>query len=315
MPTADNFELATVEIGSPGEGQVLVRNLIMSVDPYMRGRMNDVKSYVPPFALGVAMQGDSIGEVLESTAAGFVPGDIVQSFFGWREYFVADATMLRKVDPAVQPRSAWLGVLGVTGFTAWAGLQVVDVKAGDRVFISGAAGGVGIVAGQLARQRGCTVIGSAGSADKVALLTGQLGFDAAFNYRDGKLYEQLMAASPKGIDVYFDNVGGAHLEAALSALRPFGRVAACGSISGYNEPTPGPRNMAMIIGKRLTIRGFIVSDFEPQRAQFMADVGPLFASGALQALETSVQGIENAPAAFLSLFSGGNTGKMLVTLT
>ena len=315
MPTAANFELATVEIGSPGEGQVLVRNLIMSVDPYMRGRMNDVKSYVPPFALGVAMQGDSIGEVLESTAADFVPGDIVQSFFGWREYFVADATTLRKVDPAVQPRSAWLGVLGVTGFTAWAGLQMVDVKAGDRVFISGAAGGVGIVAGQLARQRGCTVIGSAGSADKVALLTGQLGFDAAFNYRDGKLYDQLMAASPKGIDVYFDNVGGAHLEAALSALRPFGRVAACGSISGYNEPTPGPRNMAMIIGKRLTIRGFIVSDFEPQRAQFMADVGPLFASGALQALETSVQGIENAPAALLSLFSGGNTGKMLVTLT
>jgi NADPH-dependent curcumin reductase CurA len=315
MPTADNFELATVEIGSPGEGQVLVRNLIMSVDPYMRGRMNDVKSYVPPFALGVAMQGDSIGEVMESRAAGFAPGDIVQSFFGWRECFVAEAHTLRKVDPAVMPRSAWLGVLGVTGFTAWAGLQLVDVKAGDRVFISGAAGGVGIVAGQLARQRGCTVIGSAGSADKVALLTGQLGFDAAFNYRDGNLYEQIMAASPKGIDVYFDNVGGEHLEAALSALRPYGRVAACGSISGYNEPTPGPRNMAMIIGKRLTIKGFIVSDFEPQRAQFMAEVGPLLASGALQALETSVHGIDNAPAAFLSLFSGGNTGKMLVTLT
>ena len=315
MPAAANFELATVDVPAPAAGQVLVRNLIMSVDPYMRGRMNDVKSYVPPFELGKAMQGDCIGEVLESRAEEFSVGDIVQSFYGWRESYVADAAMLRTVDPVVQPRSAWLGVLGVTGFTAWAGLQLVHVKAGDRVFISGAAGGVGIVAGQLAKQRGCTVIGSAGSANKVKLLTEELGFDAAFNYRDGALYEQIMAASPKGIDVYFDNVGGDHLEAALSALRPFGRVAACGSISGYNEPTPGPRNMAMIIGKRLTITGFIVSDFEAQRAQFMAEVRPLLASGALKGLETSVQGIENAPAAFLSLFSGGNTGKMLVTLS
>ncbi len=314
VPTADHFGLATVDIGAPAVGQVLVRNLIMSVDPYMRGRMNDVKSYVPPFELGKAMQGDCIGEVIESRATRFTAGDIVQSFFGWREYYVADAAMLRAVDPSVQPRSAWLGVLGVTGFTAWAGLQLVDVKAGDRVFISGAAGGVGIVAGQLAKQRGCTVIGSAGSAEKIALLTQQLGFDAAFNYRDGDVSGQLMAASPKGIDVYFDNVGGEHLEAALSALRPFGRVAACGSISGYNEPTPGPRNMALIIGKRLTIKGFIVSDFEPQRAQFMAEVRPLLDAGTLQSLETSVHGIENAPAAFFSLFSGGNTGKMLVTL-
>ncbi len=315
MPTAANFALASVEIGPPGEGQVLVRNLIMSVDPYMRGRMNDVKSYVPPFELGVAMQGDSIGEVVESRAAGFAPGDIVQSFFGWREYFVADAKMLRTVDPAVQPRSAWLGVLGVTGFTAWAGLQLVELKAGDRVFISGAAGAVGIIAGQLAKLRGCTVIGSAGSAEKVTMLTQELGFDAAFNYRDGDVHGQLTSAAPKGIDVYFDNVGGEHLEAAIAALRPFGRIAACGSISGYNEPTPGPRNMSLIIGKRLTIKGFIVSDFEPQRAAFQADVGGLLASGALHARETAVQGIDNAPAAFLALFSGGNTGKMLVTLT
>ena len=314
MPTAANFELATVEVGSPAEGQVLVRNRLMSVDPYMRGRMNDVKSYVPPFELGVAMQGDSIGEVVESRAEGFASGDIVQSFFGWREFFVAAANGLRKVDPSVQPRSAWLGVLGVTGFTAWAGLQLVGVKAGDRVFISGAAGGVGIIAGQLAKLRGCTVIGSAGSPAKVAMLTGELGFDAAFNYRDGNLYGQLMAASSKGIDVYFDNVGGEHLEAAISALRPFGRVAACGSISGYNDPTPGPRNMPLIIGKRLTIKGFIVSDFEPQRAEFQAEVGGLLASGGLQGRETSVTGIERAPAAFLALFTGGNTGKMLVNL-
>ena len=314
MPTDGDFELASVNVGAPADGQVLVRNLIMSVDPYMRGRMNDVKSYVPPFELHVAMQGDCIGEVVESHAAGFAMGDIVQSFFGWREYYCADATQVRKVDPAVTPRSVWLGVLGVTGFTAWAGMQVVDVKAGDRVFISGAAGGVGIVAGQLAKLRGCTVIGSAGSAAKVRMLTEELGFDAAFNYRDGAVYRQLMAAAPQGIDVYFDNVGGDHLEAAISALRPFGRVAACGSISGYNDPVPGPRNMAMIIGKRLTIKGFIVSDFEPQRTAFQAEVGGLLANGSLQSRETTLHGIEQAPAAFLSLFSGGNTGKMLVTL-
>ena len=314
MPTAETFELATVDVGAPSDGQVLVQNLVMSVDPYMRGRMNDAKSYVPPFQVGAALEGGAVGRVVESKASGFVAGDLVLSMLGWREYAIGDARALRKLDPSVEPISAWLGVLGVTGFTAWAGLQLVKVKSGDRVFISGAAGGVGIIAGQLAKLRGCTVIGSAGSADKVRLLTEDLGFDAAFNYRDGDVYKQLMAASPKGIDVYFDNVGGDHLEAAISALKPFGRIAACGSISGYNEPTPGPRNMAMIIGKRLTIKGFIVSDFEPQRAQFEAEIGGLLASGALQSRETTVQGIQHAPDAFLALFSGGNTGKMIVSL-
>jgi NADPH-dependent curcumin reductase CurA len=314
MPTDATFAHATVEIGEPADGQVLVQNLVMSVDPYMRGRMNDVKSYVPPFTLGAPLEGGVVGRVLASRATGFVEGDIVSSMYGWREYFVADTRGLRKLDPTVEPKSAWLGVLGVTGFTAWAGLNLVDVKAGDRVFISGAAGGVGSIAGQLASQRGCTVIGSAGSAEKVKTLTDVLGFDAAFNYRDGSVYQQLMAAAPQGIDMYFDNVGGDHLEAAISALRPFGRVAACGSISGYNEPTPGPRNMAMIIGKRLTIKGFIVSDFEPQRATFEAEIAPLLAAKKLHGLETAVHGIDNAPAAFLSLFTGGNTGKMVVTL-
>ncbi len=314
-PTDATFAHATVEIGDPEEGQVLVQNLVMSVDPYMRGRMNDVKSYVPPFKLGAALEGGAVGRVLASRAPGFVEGDLVSSMYGWREYFVADTRGLRKLDPSVEPQSAWLGVLGVTGLTAWAGLNLVDVKAGDRVFISGAAGGVGIIAGQLAKLRGCTVIGSAGSAEKVALLTGELGFDAAFNYRDASVYSQLMAAAPEGIDMYFDNVGGDHLEAAISALRPFGRIAACGSISGYNEPTPGPRNMAMIIGKRLTIKGFIVTDFEPKRSIFEAEIRALLAANKLQSLETTVQGIENAPAAFLSLFTGANTGKMLVALT
>ena len=314
MPTADTFTLASVDVPAPAVGQVLVRNSMMSVDPYMRGRMNDAKSYVPPFEVGAALEGHAIGEVVASEAEGFAPGDIVQSMLGWREFALAAPAQLRKLDATVQPRSAWLGVLGVTGFTAWAGLQLVNVTATDRVFISGAAGGVGIIAGQLAKQRGCTVIGSAGSAEKVRVLTEELGFDAAFNYRDGEVYRQLMAAAPQGIDVYFDNVGGDHLEAALSALRPFGRIVACGAIAGYNEPVPGPRNMPMIIGKRLTIRGFIVTDFESQRPQFEAEVAPMLASGALQGRETLVHGIENAPAAFLGLFSGGNTGKMLVTL-
>jgi NADPH-dependent curcumin reductase CurA len=314
VPTAATFALASVDVGPAADGQVLVQNLVMSVDPYMRGRMNDVKSYVPPFQLGATMDGGAVGRVIESRASGFVAGDIVISMCGWREYFVAEPRVLRKVDSSVEPRSVWLGALGVTGFTAWAGLNLVDVKAGDRVFISGAAGGVGIIAGQLAKQRGCTVIGSAGSAEKVQLLTTELGFDVAFNYREGEVYRQLMSAAPQGIDVYFDNVGGDHLEAAISALRPFGRIAACGSIAGYNDPTPGPRNMAMIIGKRLTIKGFIVSDFEAQRAAFEAEVGAMLTSGAVQARETTVHGIENAPSAFLSLFSGGNTGKMLVAL-
>jgi NADPH-dependent curcumin reductase CurA len=314
MPTAANFALATVDVGEPGEGQVLVQNLCMSVDPYMRGRMNDVKSYVPPFVVGAALEGGAVGEVVASRADGFAKGDIVMSSKGWRDFFIAEPLALRKLDPTVEPKSAWLGVLGVTGLTAWAGLNLVDVTAGDRVFISGAAGAVGLVAGQLAKLRGCYVVGSAGSAEKVRMLTEDLGFDAAFNYRDGSVAQQLAAAAPKGIDVYFDNVGGDHLEAAIFSLRTHGRIIACGMISGYNEPTPGPRNMAMFISKRLTMKGFIVFDFETQRTAFEAEIGAHLASGALQTRETLVHGLEHAPQAFLDLFTGGNTGKMIVTL-
>jgi NADPH-dependent curcumin reductase CurA len=314
LPTADNFALVTTEVGEPAPGQVLVKNLLLSVDPYMRGRMNDAKSYVPPFQVGAALEGGAVGRVITSASPDFAPGDLVMSMLGWREYFVGDARAMRKLDASVTPMSAWLGVLGVTGLTAWGGLNLVDVKAGDVVFISGAAGGVGIIAGQLAKLRGCTVIGSAGSAEKVQMLTRDLGFDAAFNYRDGNVYRQLSAAAPQGISVYFDNVGGEHLEAAISALKPFGRVIACGSISGYNEPAPGPRNMSLIIGKRLTIKGFIVFDFEAQRTVFEREIGALLANGSLKSMETTVHGIEKTADAFLGLFSGANTGKMIVTL-
>jgi NADPH-dependent curcumin reductase CurA len=315
-PTAGNFALAQVELPALQDGQVLVRNLFMSVDPYMRGRMNDVKSYVPPFQVGQPLDGSAVGEVVESKAGGLKPGDIVTSSLGWRESFVTDAAAVRKVDRNVQPLSAYLGVLGVTGLTAWAGLNLVDVKAGDRVFISAAAGATGSVAGQLAKLRGCRVIGSAGSPEKVKLLVDELGFDAAFNYKDGNLVAQLKTAAPDGIDVYFDNVGGEHLEAAISAMRPHGRIIACGAISSYNDetPAPGPRNLSLMIGKRLTMKGFIVIDSFDRMPEFVKEVSGYLAAGKLHTKETVVSGIERAPQAFLDLLRGENVGKMVVKL-
>ena len=316
-PTSDNFHLERVELPPPGDGQVLVRNLFMSVDPYMRGRMNDVKSYVPPFQVGQVLDGGAVGEVTASRASGVAVGDIVLSSFGWREHFVAAASDVRPVDKRVAPLSSYLGVLGITGLTAWVGLNLVDVSAGDRVFISAAAGATGSVAGQLAKLRGCRVIGSAGSAEKVKVLKGELGFDAAFNYKDGDLVKQIKAAAPDGIDVYFDNVGGEHLEAALSAMRVRGRIIACGAISKYNDesPTPGPRNMAFFTTKRLTMRGFIVTDSLDQMPAFVKDVSGHLATGKLVTKETVVQGLERAPQAFIDLLHGENVGKMVVKLT
>jgi NADPH-dependent curcumin reductase CurA len=315
-PTTDTFAHATSELAAPRDGEVLVRNLFMSVDPYMRGRMNDVKSYVPSFHIGRPLEGGAVGEVVESRSADLKPGDVVQSMRGWRDAFVAPAAELRMVDTRVQPLSLHLGVLGMTGLTAWVGLNLVDVKAGDRVFVSAAAGAVGSVAGQLAKLRGCFVVGSAGSDQKVDALTSDFGFDAGFNYKHGDIREQLAAAAPDGIDVYFDNVGGDHLEAALSCLREHGRIAACGAISRYNEegPVPGPRNMFLFVTRRLTMRGFIVTDHVREMKAFAADVAPLVRSGTLKARETVVSGLENAPQAFLDMLRGGNLGKMIVKI-
>jgi NADPH-dependent curcumin reductase CurA len=315
-PSAETFAHTSMELPALQDGDVLVRNLFMSVDPYMRGRMNDVKSYVPAFQIGKPLEGGAIGEVVESRHADLKRGDIVQSTRGWRDAFVAPGAELRKADPSVQPLSWHLGVLGMTGLTAWVGLNLIGVKAGDRVFVSGAAGAVGSVAGQLAKLRGCFVVGSAGSDRKVEVLTGEFGFDAGFNYKHGNLREQLAAAAPDGIDVYFDNVGGEHLEAALSCLREHGRIAACGAISRYNEdgPVPGPRNMFLFVTRRLTMRGFIVSDHAREMKAFAAEVAPLVQSGRLRARETVVNGLENAPQAFLDMLHGGNVGKMIVKL-
>jgi NADPH-dependent curcumin reductase CurA len=316
IPTAANFSLAESTLPRLQARQVLVRNMFLSVDPYMRGRMNEGESYVPPFAIGQALEGGAIGEVVESLASEFEPGDVVTSHHGWREAFVAAPKDLRAVDKAVQPLSVHLGTLGMTGFTAWAGLTLVEVKAGDVVFISGAAGAVGNVAGQLAKLRGCRVIGSAGSAAKVQGLVDECGFDAAFDYKAGPTLEQLRRAAPEGIDVYFDNVGGESLEAALSALRIHGRIIACGGIASYNaeKPAPGPSNLFNMTTKRLTMKGLIVGDWLDRRSEFETEVGGFFRSGQIKNRETVVAGIDHAVEAFLGLFSGHNSGKMIVKL-
>jgi hypothetical protein len=316
IPTAANFALAWTEPEPLKDQEVLVRNLFMSVDPYMRGRMNAGKSYVPPLELGKPLNGGAVGDVIESRAREFKPGDVVTSDFGWREYFVASPEDLHPVSRQMQPLSVYLGALGMTGMTAWAGLNLVGVASGDVIFISGAAGAVGNVAGQLAKLRGCRVIGSAGSSEKVRFLLEECGFDGAFNYKTGSVLEQLNREAPDGIDVYFDNVGGETLEAALSALRIRGRIVACGGISGYNSetPRPGPSNLFNITTKRLTMRGLIVSDWLDRRAEFEKEVGTYFKTGKLKNKETVVNGIEQAASAFIGLFQGQNVGKMVVEL-
>ncbi|MEV6653973.1 NADP-dependent oxidoreductase [Streptomyces sp. NPDC051219] len=317
-PKPEDFALVEAPMPTPGEGQVLVRNLYVSVDPYMRGRMSDAKSYVAPFELGKVMQGGAVGEVVASNAEGISAGDHVLHFFGWREYAAVDAENAVKVDPQAAPLSTYLGVLGMPGLTAYAGLlRTAAFKEGDVVFVSGAAGAVGSQVGQTAKLKGASrVIGSAGSDAKVKLLVEEYGFDAAFNYKDGPVSEQLRAAAPDGIDVYFDNVGGDHLEAAIGSLNQGGRIAICGMISRYNdtEPAPGPRNLVRLLQTRSRMEGFLVSDHEDLQPQFVREVGPWVASGALKYRETVVEGIENNLEAFLGILRGDNTGKMIVKL-
>ncbi|MCG5445169.1 NADP-dependent oxidoreductase [Micromonospora sp. NIE79] len=313
-PTEDTFRLVETEVPTPGPGQIVVRNQYMSVDPYMRGRMNDVKSYVAPFALDAPLDGAAIGEVVASEAVDIAVGTTVLHGLGWREYALLDAAAARPVDPSIAPVSAYLSVLGMTGLTAYAGLlEVAAMKPGETVFVSAAAGAVGSLVGQIAKLKGAgRVIGSAGSPAKVERLRA-LGFDAAFDYHDG-VRESLRAAAPDGIDVYFDNVGGDHLEAAISAMNLHGRAAICGMIAQYNatEPPAAPRNLALVIGKRLTLRGFLVNDHNNVRAAFVRDVSGWLRDGTLSYDETIVDGIENAPEAFIGVLRGDNLGKMLV---
>jgi len=317
-PTADNFALTEADLPDLADGQVRVRNLFMSVDPYMRGRMNDVKSYVPPFRLGEPLEGGAIGTVIESRSPDLAKGDLVLHMLGWRDEAVLPARQARKVAVAegLSP-SAYLGVLGMPTLTAYVGvLDIAQMQRGDTVFVSGAAGAVGSMAGQIARLKGAgRVIGSAGTEEKVRWLR-EIGFDAAFNYRAGSVLEQLRAAAPDGIDVYFDNVGADHLDAALVMLNNHGRVAMCGAIAHYNatEPPPGPSNLGLVVSKRLTLRGFIIVDHQRRTPDMVADVSAWLRDGKLVHAETIVDGLDHAPGAFIDLLRGANTGKMLVRL-
>jgi NADPH-dependent curcumin reductase CurA len=313
-PVASDFELAEVELPDPADGQILVRNAFVSVDPYMRGRMNDAKSYVPPFALGEPMRGGAVGVVVASRDDRRPEGPWVQHDLGWREAAVLDGRGIRAVNPELAPVSTSLGVLGMTGLTAYVGIvDIGEVGEGETVFVSGAAGAVGSIAAQLARARGAAVLGSAGTPEKVAWLR-ELGIDMAFDYRETPTRQALRELAPDGVDVYFDNVGGETLEAAIGAMRLRGRIVACGSISRYNatEALPGPRNMFMVVTKRLRMQGFIVSDHGDRFPAFLGEVGSLVAAGTIRYRETVVDGIERAPEAFIGMLEGANVGKMLV---
>jgi NADPH-dependent curcumin reductase CurA len=325
VPKVSDFDLATVELAAPGDGEVQVKNLWMSVDPYMRGRMYDRPSYVPPFQIGQALQGGAIGEVVASNDPNFKPGDVVNSMFGWREAFNANPKALAaagmgaitKVDTQGVPPQAFLGVAGMPGMTAYVGLlKIAALKDGDVVFVSAAAGAVGSIVCQIAKLKGHTVIGSAGGPEKVAFLK-SIGVDHVIDYKaTPDVVAELAKVAPKGIDVYFENVGGIHLEAAINSARPFARFALCGMISQYNETgkAEGPSNIILAVGKSLRLEGFIVSNHYDQYPQFAKDMGEWIKSGKITWKETVEDGVERAPDAFIKLFSGENMGKMLVKL-
>ncbi|MED7949112.1 NADP-dependent oxidoreductase [Streptomyces sp. BE303] len=317
-PTADTFELVRTAVPEPAEGEIVVRNTWMSVDPYMRGRMDDAPSYIPPFELGAALDGSAVGVVVASHSDAVPVGATVSHFLGWREYAVLDAAAATVVDTGLAPASAYLGVLGTTGLTAYAALtEIAPVREGDVVFVSAAAGAVGSVAGQLARRLGASkVIGSAGGPEKAAKLVTDFGYDAAIDYRAGSLDEQLAAAAPEGIDVYLDSVGGDHLRAAIGAMRTGGRIALVGAISTYNatSPAPGPDNLFQAAAKELNLRGMLVSSYFHLFPEWIGRAAGWLADGSLRTEQTVVEGIEQAPAAFLGVMRGANTGKMLVRL-
>jgi NADPH-dependent curcumin reductase CurA len=317
-PTHANFEIADVEIPALRPGQVLVRNTVMSVDPYMRGRMNDTKSYVPPFQIGEPLDGGAVGEVVASESEDVAVGDKVMHQLGWREHAVLDASHVRRIDTSQAPASAYLGVLGMPGLTAYVGLvRVAQVKEGDTVFVSGAAGAVGSLAGQIARNLGASrVVGSAGSPEKLEYVVEDLGFDAAFDYHETPVARRLREHAPDGVDVYFDNVGGDQLEAAIANMNDFGRVALCGAIAQYNatEAAPGPRNMGLIVTRRLRLQGFIVTDHADLAKEYFPAASSWLREGRLSFRETYVDGLDNAVDAFLDMQRGANIGKMLVRL-
>jgi NADPH-dependent curcumin reductase CurA len=315
-PGAEHFEMRTIGLPPLGDGDVLVRNTLMSVEPYMRGRMNEGKSYVPPFEIGEPLSGAAIGTVIASNDPNVAVGAVVLHNDGWRDYAVVAGRNVRVIDGSLPPHT-YLGALGTPGFTAWVGLRTIGrVTAGETLFVSAAAGAVGSMAVQLAKHWGLRVIGSAGSDAKADYVRETLGADAAFDYH-AALREALSAAAPDGIDVYFDNVGGEQLEAAIDAMRPHGRAILCGAISQYNAQSPpaGPRNLSLAIGRRLRLEGFIILDHGASFADFSAEVTPLVRAGTIVTPATFVDGLENAPTALIDILrSNAHVGKVVVRL-
>lgn len=315
--TEDNFEIVTRPAGEPGEGEALVRNLYMSVDPYMRGRMRAGKSYAAPWEVGAVCQAGMVGQVVASNASNVAEGDYVSGMLGWEQYSVAPAKGLMKVNPDAAPLSYYLGIMGMPGMTAWVGLlDIGEPKEGETVYVSAASGAVGQVVGQIAKLKGCRVVGSAGEDDKVAYIRDELGFDAAFNYKTvGSLTGALRESCPDGIDVYFENVGGAMLDAVLANINPFGRIVACGMISQYNlEQAEGVKNLMVIVGNRVKFQGFIVSDHFAKMPEFIREMGGWLAEGKVKYRESVTKGIENAPKAFIGMLKGENFGKAVVEI-
>lgn len=321
LPSKDLFEVRQVNVAEPADGEVLLRTVWMSVDPYMRGRMNpQIKSYIPAFTLDSPLEGGAVSQVIKSNAEGFQAGDYVVAFQGgWKEYHVARTSELQKVDPNLAPLSAYLGVLGMPGMTAWAGMsQILKPKEGETLFVSGAAGAVGATVCQLGKHYGMRVIGSAGSQAKCDWLLDEAGCDVALNYKDYEsaidLTKALSKAAPKGVDCYFENVGGMHLEAAINCIAFAGRIALCGMIAQYNNqvPEPGPSNLVNLIARGVMAQGFIVSNYAHLAPQFATEMAPLLASGSVKFRESVYEGIDQAPDAFLGLFSGDNFGKAVI---
>jgi NADPH-dependent curcumin reductase CurA len=317
-PRASDFRLVDVDVPEPEAGEILVRNIYMSVDPYMRGRMNEKQTYAQAWQIGQPADGRAVGEVMTSQNEHFPVGAVVVSNLGWREHYVSTGEGVLPIDRRLAPLSAFLGVLGVPGFTGWYGLKEIGrPKAGETLVVSGAAGATGSLVVQIGKILGCRVVATAGTDDKCAWLTRDLGADAVINYRKaGDLAAAVREACPKGVDVYYENVGGAILDAVLAVINPFARIALCGMISQYNmeTPPPGPSNLRNMVGNRVLMQGFIISDHMQRYPEFLAEVGGWLKAGRLKYQETVVDGLDRAVTAFLGLFSGDNTGKMVVKL-
>lgn len=317
--TPDNFSVTTTDVPEPGAGEMVLQTIYMSVDPYMRGRMNDMKSYVPPFQIGEPLQAGIVGKVVASNGGPFEEGTYLTGMGLWANYMVTNGEGFQPVDPDLAPLSYYLGILGMPGMTAYVGLKgVAELKEGEQLFVSAASGAVGQVVGQIGKNMGCHVAGSAGSDDKIAYLKDELGFDAAFNYKTDDVYKAVRAANPNGIDVYFENVGGPVLEAVINNLNFNSRVALCGLISAYNatldDLPPGPRNMAVLVGRSVRMQGFIVFNY-PELCKEWIQVGAgWLKEGKLKYRESVAEGVENAPQAFIDVLKGNNFGKQVVKL-